>query len=45
MTYWITAVVASVRVEVRRDYHGLYRGFAKNLVRLRFHLGDRGSID
>jgi hypothetical protein len=45
MTCWITATVASGRVEVGRDCHGFYRGFAKNSVELRFHLGDRGSID
>jgi hypothetical protein len=45
MTYWITAVVASARVEVGRYCHGLYRGFAKNSVGLLFHLGDHGSID
>jgi hypothetical protein len=28
-TSWITAVVASARVEVERDCHGLYHGFAK----------------
>jgi hypothetical protein len=30
---------------VGRDCHGFYSGFAKNLVRLRFHLGDHGLID
>jgi hypothetical protein len=34
MTCWITAAVASARVEVGRDCHELYRGFAKNSVRL-----------
>jgi hypothetical protein len=34
MTYWITAAVASARVEVGRDCHGLYRGLDKNSVRL-----------
>jgi hypothetical protein len=34
MTYWITAAVASAQVEVGRDCHGLYRGFAKNTVGL-----------
>jgi hypothetical protein len=45
MTYWITAAIATARVEVGRDCHRFYRGFAKNSVGLRFHLGDRGSID
>jgi hypothetical protein len=30
MTCWVTAAVASARVEVGRDYHGFYCGFAKN---------------
>jgi hypothetical protein len=34
MTCWITAVVASDRVEVGRDCHRLHRGFAKNSVGL-----------
>jgi hypothetical protein len=34
MTYWITAAVASARVEVGRDWHGFYRGFAENSVGL-----------
>jgi hypothetical protein len=31
---WITAAVASARIEVGRDCYGLYRGFAKNSVGL-----------
>jgi hypothetical protein len=42
MNCWITAAVASARVEVGRDCHGLYRGFPKNSVGLLFHLGERG---
>jgi hypothetical protein len=38
MTYWIAAAVASASVEVERNCHGFYRGFAKNSVRIRFHL-------
>jgi hypothetical protein len=34
MTCGITAAVASARVEVGRDCHGLYRGFAKNSIGL-----------
>jgi hypothetical protein len=34
MTYWIIAAVVSARVEVGRDCHGFYHGFAKNLVGL-----------
>jgi hypothetical protein len=34
MTCWITVVIASARVEMGRDCHGLYRGFAKNSVGL-----------
>jgi hypothetical protein len=34
MTCWITVAVVSARVDVERDYHGLYRGFAKNSVGL-----------
>jgi hypothetical protein len=34
MTCWITSDVASARVEVGRDCHGFYRGFAKNSVGL-----------
>jgi hypothetical protein len=34
MTCWITAAIASARVEVGRDCHGFYRGFAKNSVGL-----------
>jgi hypothetical protein len=32
MTCRITATIACARVEVGRDYHGLYHGFAKNSV-------------
>jgi transposase InsO family protein len=32
MTCWITAAVASARVEVGRDCHKFYRGFAKNFI-------------
>jgi hypothetical protein len=28
---------------VGRDCHGFYRGFAKNLIGIRFHLGNCGS--
>jgi hypothetical protein len=45
MTYWIITAVVSARMEVGRDCHGFYRGFAKNSVGLLFHLGDRGLID
>jgi hypothetical protein len=31
---WITAAVASAPVEVGRDYHGFYHGFAKKSVGL-----------
>jgi hypothetical protein len=34
MTYCITTTVASARVEVGRDSHGFYHGFAKNSVGL-----------
>jgi hypothetical protein len=34
MTCWITAAIASSRVEVGRDCHGFYAGFAKNSVGL-----------
>jgi hypothetical protein len=34
MTYWITAAIASALVEVERDCHRFYRGFAKNSVGL-----------
>jgi hypothetical protein len=34
MTYWITAAIASARVEVERDRYGFYCGFAKNSVGL-----------
>jgi hypothetical protein len=34
MTCWITAAVASAQVQVGRDCHGLYHGFAKNSVGL-----------
>jgi hypothetical protein len=34
MTCWVTVAVASARVEVGRDCHGLYCGFAKNSVGL-----------
>jgi hypothetical protein len=30
---------------VGRDCHGLYHGFAKNLVGIRFHMGDCGLTD
>jgi hypothetical protein len=33
-TCWITTAVASARVEVGRDCHGFYCGFAKNSVGL-----------
>jgi hypothetical protein len=45
MTCWIVAAFASARVKVGRDCHGFYRGFAKNSVGIRFHLGDCGSTD
>jgi hypothetical protein len=32
-------------VEVGRDCHGFYRGFAENSVGIRFYLGDCGSTD
>jgi hypothetical protein len=32
MACWIVVAFASARVEVGRDCHGFYRGFAKNLV-------------
>jgi hypothetical protein len=38
MTCWIVATLATTRVEVRRDWHGFYHGFAKDSVRIRFHL-------
>jgi hypothetical protein len=34
MTCWITATIASARVEVGRDFHAFNLGFAKNIVRL-----------
>jgi hypothetical protein len=34
MTCWIDIAVVSARVEVGRDYHGFYHGFAKNSVGL-----------
>jgi hypothetical protein len=34
MTCSISAAVASARVEVGRDYHRFYLGFAKSSVRL-----------
>jgi ribosomal protein L31 len=34
MTCGITAAVASARVEVGRDCHGFYHGFAKNSIGL-----------
>jgi hypothetical protein len=40
MTYWIAATFAGERVEVGRDCHGFYYGFAENPVRICFHLGD-----
>jgi hypothetical protein len=30
---------------VERDCHGFYRGFAKDSVGIRFHLGDCGLTD
>jgi hypothetical protein len=45
MSCWIAAAFASARVEVGRDCHGFYHGFAKNFVGIRFHLGDYGSTD
>jgi hypothetical protein len=45
MSCWIAAAFASARVEVGRDCHEFYRGFAKNFVGIRFHLGDCGSTD
>jgi hypothetical protein len=32
MICWIAATIASAEVEVRRDCHGFYCGFAENLV-------------
>jgi hypothetical protein len=32
-------------VEVGRDCHRFYHGFAKNSIGIRFHLGDCGSTD
>jgi hypothetical protein len=32
-------------MEVGRDCHGFYCGFAMNSVGIRFYLGDCGSID
>jgi hypothetical protein len=34
MTYWITATIASARVEVGGDCHRFYSGFAENPVGL-----------
>jgi hypothetical protein len=34
MTCWITAAIASARVEVERDCYEFYHGFAKNSVGL-----------
>jgi hypothetical protein len=45
ITCMISIAVASARVEVGRDCHWLYHGFAKNSVGLWFHLCDHGSID
>jgi hypothetical protein len=42
MTCWIVAAFASARVELGRNCHGFYHGFAKNSVRIQFHLGDYG---
>jgi hypothetical protein len=39
MTYWITAAVASARVEVGRDCHGFYRGFATETSRAMIPFG------
>jgi hypothetical protein len=32
MTSWIVVAIASARMEVGRDCHGFYRGFAENTV-------------
>jgi hypothetical protein len=45
MTCWIAATIVSVGVEVGRDCHGFYCGFAENSVKIRFHLDDCGSTD
>jgi hypothetical protein len=45
MTYWTIAVFASARVEVGIDCDGFYCVSAKNIVGIRFHFGDYGSID
>jgi hypothetical protein len=45
MTCWIAVAFASARVEVERDCHRFYCGFAENSVGIRFHLGDCGSTD
>jgi hypothetical protein len=34
MTCWIIVAFVNARVEVGRDRHGLYRGFAENSVGL-----------
>jgi hypothetical protein len=45
MACWIAAAIASARVQVGRDCHGFYRGFAKNSVGIRSHLGDCGLTE
>jgi hypothetical protein len=45
MTYWIAAAIEGASVEVGRDRHGFYRGFAKDSVGIRFHLGYYGLTD
>jgi hypothetical protein len=45
MTCYIVAAIASACVEVGRDYHGYYHGFAENSVGIRFHLGNCGLTD
>jgi hypothetical protein len=49
---WMIVSTASARLSRplhrgrrSKDCHGFYRGFAKNLVRIQFHLGDCGSTD
>jgi hypothetical protein len=43
MTCWIATAVPSAWMEVGRNCHGFYCGITKNLVRIRFHLGNCGS--
>jgi hypothetical protein len=45
MTCWIATDFGSSRVEVGRDCHRFYCGFAENSIRTRFHLGDSASTE